>query len=84
MNIAKNNLMQLINEVSFALDDVGLFLDTHPNNEEALMYYQKYRMQREHAIKEYETNYGPVTKYRVYSNDNWTWIKEPWPWEGVC
>ena len=32
----KKDLMDQINTVSFAVDDVKLFLDTHPCNEEAL------------------------------------------------
>lgn len=83
VNNAKKNLMQFITEVSFALDDVTLFLDTHPNDREALDYYKKYRIQRIQAIKEYENCYGPITKFGVESDDKWTWICDPWPWEGV-
>lgn len=83
MNNAKKNLMQFITEVSFALDDVTLFLDTHPNDREALDYYKKYRIQRIQAINEYENCYGPITKFGVESDDKWTWICDPWPWEGV-
>ena len=35
------------------------------------------------AISEYEKCYGPITRYNVESTDKWTWICEPWPWEGV-
>ncbi len=75
--------MQFINEVSFALDDVSLYLDTHPDDKEALEYYHKYKSQRKQAISEYEKCYGPITRYNVESTDKWTWICEPWPWEGV-
>lgn len=50
---------------------------------EALDYYKKYRIQRIQAIKEYENCYGPITKFGVESDDKWTWICDPWPWEGV-
>ena len=34
------SLLYKINEASFAMDEARLFLDTHPNCEEALAYYR--------------------------------------------
>ena len=34
-------LLQKINEVSFAVDDILLYLDTHPCCEDALAYYRE-------------------------------------------
>lgn len=81
---SRQQLMCCITEASFAIDDTTLFLDTHPDDEEALEYYQAYREIRKQAIKEYRDNYGPITSYDVAEADVWTWISEPWPWEGVC
>ena len=36
----RKELLHWINVVSFAVDDVKLFLDTHPTDEEALAYFQ--------------------------------------------
>ena len=33
---SKEELLNLINEISFAVVELTLFLDTHPDNEEAL------------------------------------------------
>jgi len=38
---AKEKLMNRINEVSFAVNDVLLYLDTHPCCEEAISFYQE-------------------------------------------
>ena len=35
----KKKLLRYIQEVAFAIDDVVLYLDTHPYDEEALKYY---------------------------------------------
>ena len=35
----KEALMRQIMEAGFAMDDVVLFLDTHPENQDALRYY---------------------------------------------
>lgn len=83
----RESLLQKINEVSFAVDDVKLYLDTHPYDEEALAYFNEYSRQRNEALKEYARNYGPLTvDTAVYSGaDSWIWPEEPWPWqEGGC
>ena len=36
----RNELMHQICLVGFALDDVALFLDTHPQDEQAFAYYE--------------------------------------------
>lgn len=84
MNQTKQQLLHYITEVSFALNDVILFLDTHPDDKEALAYYHKYHKQRMQALNEYESCYGPLLNYNVISENRWTWIDSPWPWEGVC
>ena len=38
-DMSKEKLMDIITKASFAMDDVKLFLDTHPNCMEALEYY---------------------------------------------
>ena len=36
----RNQLLQWINEVSFAVTDISLYLDTHPDDKEALAFPQ--------------------------------------------
>ena len=82
----RRELFEYINQISFAVDDVKLFLDTHPGNQKALEYFQKYKEKRIEALKEYAEVYGPLTVDTVSENsDRWNWINEPWPWqEGWC
>lgn len=82
----RRELFEYINQISFAVDDVKLFLDTHPENQKALDYFQKYKEKRIEALKEYAEVYGPLTVDTVSGNsDCWSWINEPWPWqEGGC
>ena len=84
VNRAGNELLKFITEVSFALNDVTLYLDTHPDDCEALKYYEKYKKQRHQAVCEYEKCYGPLLAYNVNSDNKWSWICTPWPWEGEC
>lgn len=79
--VGREALFQFINEVSFAIDDIVLFLDTHPNNREALRYYEEYKKLRQQAVNEYTRLYGPLQKDEVISSNGWTWGQGPWPWE---
>ena len=80
-------LLEQIHQVSFMVDDIKLFLDTHPGDEEALKCFEEYSEKRNHFLKEYAEQYGPLTvDFAAKSGaDCWNWINEPWPWqEGGC
>ena len=49
----KEKLLQRINEVSFAVNDILLYLDTHPCCQEALAFYQECAAERRKLMKEY-------------------------------
>lgn len=78
----REKLLQFISEASFAVVDVGLYLDTHPCDKEALLYYKKYRDLYNQATAEYESKYGPLVLTGVENDCAWTWTDEPWPWKG--
>ena len=83
----RKELMDHINQVSFAVDDVKLYLDTHPCDQEALSFFQEYSRLRNKALEEYASSYGPLTIDTAASScsDRWNWVNEPWPWqEGGC
>ena len=83
----RRQLMDHINQVSFAVDEVKLYLDTHPCDKEALAYFREMSRKRNHALKEYAAAYGPLTIDTAEEScaERWNWINEPWPWqEGGC
>ena len=82
MNIDKNKLTRVISSVSFAINDLVLYLDTHPTDSEALAQYEKYKTIRRQAIREYTSEFGPLTSYDVKSTGKWSWGCTPMPWEG--
>ena len=68
----------------FALIELNLYLDTHPNNQEMIKLYNNYLMEEKKLCKEYERNYGPLTvDSENLDTNSWNWIKSPWPWEGT-
>ena len=83
----RHDLLQWINVVSFAVNDVQLFLDTHPEDQEALSFFSEYSRLRKEALDEYAKHYGPLTidSANTKCQDTWAWINDPWPWqEGGC
>lgn len=87
MKTGRKELLREINEASFAVDDVKLFMDTHPCDEEAMNYFQECSQRRSELMKKYSKMYGPLTvDYADMScMEQWNWICEPWPWqEGGC
>ena len=70
-------LLTPVNEAGFALDEVVLFLDTHP-------YYRQAKMRYEQAVSAYENQRGPLMMNHVNDSHYWTWVDGPWPWEGGC
>ena len=81
--LSKQALMNQINEFGFALDDILLFLDTHPNDAAAMDYYRNAAAMKRQASDLYQSQFGPLMIDSVYGN-HWDWINDPWPWEGGC
>ncbi len=80
----RQKLFCYINEVSFAAYDALLYLDTHPNDTEALSYFHEYNRKRNYALKEYAKAYGPLNIGTMDddASRSWEWACQPWPWEG--
>lgn len=79
--IDQKKLMDYINAVSFAVDEAKLFLDTHPDDKEALEYFNNYNKARNQALREYAAHFGPLTISTATNDRCWEWAKQPWPWE---
>ena len=77
----QKKLLNRIQMCDFALVDMGLYLDTHPDDEQALRFYQKYQEMRKTAATEYITKYGPLVATDYAGQTRWPWIDDPWPWE---
>ena len=78
----QKNLLFYIDAVSFAALDASLYLDTHPNDAEALEYFHHFNKARQQALHEYAVRFGPLTLNGAQTDDTWKWATQPWPWEG--
>lgn len=79
--MAENNLMCAIQMYDFYLYELNLYLDTHPNDQEALALFKKTNEKRETAYKAYVSKYGPITADQFTEGSHFKWVDGPWPWE---
>lgn len=94
----RQTLLQKINEASFAVNDISLYLDTHPTDMEALQFFKKVMSERKTAMQEFESQYEPLIIDCVNPKENnktgfetcypavehWTWGDGPIPWDNQC
>lgn len=76
-------LLNKVREISFAVVELNLFLDTHPDCREALSLFKKLCANKEALIREYQSKYGPLTPCASRDNTPFEWVSEcnPWPWQ---
>ncbi|MDE6313188.1 MAG: spore coat protein CotJB [Lachnospiraceae bacterium] len=79
----REQLFDWIHMISFAVVETALYLDTHPDDMEALKFYQECVEMKNTAMKEYSTRFTPLTLALTgNSQTKWDWVLSPWPWEG--
>lgn len=67
----------------FVLNELDLYLDNYPNDRKIINLYNSYLKEKLNLVNEYEKTYEVLTLDSKYLDDNnWKWIKSPWPWEG--
>ena len=80
---SREKLLAWIDQVSFAVVEMNLYLDTHPEDEDALAFFREKVELRKEALKQYAEQYGPLTIDTA--NDrmsrSFEWVMQPWPWE---
>ena len=82
----KEKMLRYVQELGFAIDDVVLYLDTHPTDRNAMEYYNHYNRLANQARQEYSSKYTPLTLScaETSSCNDWQWALAPMPWEGGC
>lgn len=85
MNCDNTALCELM-ALSFAATELGLYLDTHREDTEALELYRKYVSMLKEGKTRYEEKCGPLQQADVTGERGWNWLNDPWPWdtEGGC
>ena len=68
-----------LQEIDFCIQELTLYLDTHPHDVEA-SHYLLSLLKKRHAIKEaFIKDNGPLTIYDCFDDE--CWYHNPWPWD---
>ena len=76
---ARREMIEEIRCLEFAINELALYLDTHPDDQRALCLHRKYWKEVKDLKDKYQKVYGPLTIN--YPCNKWRWLEEPWPWE---
>lgn len=75
-------LLEKLQAVDFVLVELNLYLNTHPNDLQAIEQFNKLTRERTAIANEYQLLYGPLQNFgRAYSKYPWEWSQSPWPWQ---
>ena len=73
--------MHELQALSFAIDELVLYLDTHKDDKEAAELLQSYTELYKQGVKTYTEQYGPLFRWDAVENGSYEWLNDPWPWE---
>lgn len=77
---SKKSLLDQIRSYAFSVNDLSLYLDTHPCDQKALNAHKEYSEKLINLKNIYKAKYGSLTIYNP--TDDWDeWVNKPWPWE---
>ena len=71
-----------LQQISFALVDLHLYIDTHPQSQQAIDDYNTLFQKYWELKSLYEAKHGPLSNFG-YSPAAYpfNWVNSPWPWE---
>ena len=64
----------------FYLTDLGLYLDTHPNDMEALKLFNETRNIYYKKLEEFEKMYYPLCAFSSDKDNTYEWLNGKFPW----
>ena len=70
-----------VQNIAFAIQELALYLDTHPDDGEALEMYRDFQRQYHDAGIKYAQTIGPLNHQQPIKDKKYTWLCDPWPWE---
>ena len=76
----KEKLFYQVMAYSFAINDLNLYLDLHPENKEVFHTFKKFVQEEKELCSEYVKKYGPLEVTEVLGN-KYDWLNSPWPWD---
>ncbi len=79
--MTRDEMLKRITGLDFYIIDLHLYLNTHPDDTEAIALYNDYVIQAKQLREEYNEMYGMLLANNSTSKEPWQWIDNPWPWQ---
>lgn len=76
-----DTMMHQLQALGFAVQELGLYLDTHADDAEAVELFRQYTELYEAGMARYQERFGPLFQKQAAQNGSYTWNSTPWPWE---
>ena len=76
-----DTMLHQLQALSFAIQELGLYLDTHADDAEAVELFRQYTELYETGMSPYQENCGPLFQKQAVRDGAYTWNNTPWPWE---
>ena len=76
--------LEELQALSFAVVELGEYLDTHADDTEALQLFRSYVELYQKGAAEYQKQYGPLTMSQSGADGkSYNWLQDPWPWDAM-
>lgn len=79
--MSRDEMLKQLSALDFYTIDLHLYLNTHPDDQDALTKYNAVVTEASAMRKQYESMYGPLSPNTVTTKVPWQWIENPWPWQ---
>ena len=76
-----DTMMHQLQALGFAVQELGLYLDTHADDRDAFELYQAFLAMQKEAHERYAARFGPICQKDMLGMDAYCWLRDPWPWE---
>jgi len=77
----KSGPLSELQALSFGINELGLYLDTHQYDKEALTLYKQYQSLYQEGLVLYQEEYGPLFQQQAGADGTYNWLQDPWPWD---
>lgn len=75
-------MLEELQQLDFVLVELTLYLDTHPNDLQAVQQFNQFAQRRQQCAHQFESRYGPLMQFgHSYARYPWNWPDTPWPWQ---
>jgi spore coat protein JB len=75
-------MLENLQVTDFVLVELTLYLDTHPQDLDAIKQFNAFSLKRKTLKEKFEAMFHPLEQYgHSYVSYPYSWSESPWPWQ---